>query len=324
MSSRILDRNPNLLTIDGQKSRLSPEVQKLTQKLLLGETKLSYSAFSKFMESPDMFLRYKLDKTFERTPSMVEGSLVHLLVLEPQNFDRDYVFDFEGKTPSGGNQIKFADQIRGGADVVDAYTMSYSTKGKSADKVATEAGELAKELAPYLEWYKTIGNRVVISTKTYEHCYRCAEAVLENGPAWEILSQVFAFGGSEKSAEWSHGGYEWRGFLDGYCPAMIADLKKCPDADPAKIRRQITFDGWGAQAALYSIATDGFKIPYYLIAVDNDYQVSVTLIPTAARVEKIQHLNWYINRFTECLIDPSQFRKSFDFYSQASDGIYTY
>lgn len=324
MSSRILSRNPTLPRVEAQNSRNAERLAEMADKILLGQKRLSYSSFAHFIQSPDDFIRYKLDKDDKSTKAMDEGKVFHTLVLEPHKFHDEYALEFEGKTPSGANQIKFADGIQSGLDQTEAYVNSYSTKGKSDTKIRDEAKELYDSLSDYMQWLISIGKRTVISHKTYEHCYRCAEAVLENEVAWSILQPVFEYGGSEKGVQWEHMGYQWHGYLDGYCPAHIADLKKCTDAHPQKVRRQIAFDGWGEQSALYSIATDSFNIPYYIIAVDNNYQVSVTEIPKGARIEKIQHLNWYINRFTECLVNPSKFYSSFDFYTPATGGIYKY
>lgn len=115
---------------------------------------------------------------------------------------------------------------------------------------------------------------------------------------------------------------QWIGYLDGaVLPRFILDLKKCVEASPRKIKRAIDFDGWGTQAAAYSLAVeDGLNIPYFVIAADNDYQVCVMKVSQGKRLEKIQHLNWYIDRFLDCLFEPALFQQSYGFY--VDGGVY--
>ena len=56
--------------------------------------RLSYSALSAFGKSPNHLLRY-WSKKFEPTSAMMLGSLIHKIILEPDDFDNDYAV-FEG------------------------------------------------------------------------------------------------------------------------------------------------------------------------------------------------------------------------------------
>ena len=60
---------------------------------------LSYSALSQFDKSPNHLLSYWNNKN-EVTPAMLEGSLGHTLILEPEKFNEDYII-FDGRRAGG-------------------------------------------------------------------------------------------------------------------------------------------------------------------------------------------------------------------------------
>jgi exodeoxyribonuclease VIII len=72
---------------------------------------LSYSALKAFKKSPNHLLAY-WDRTLEKTPAMIKGSLIHTLVLEPDTFNEKYAI-FEGKTKRGKAYDEFVAQNEG-------------------------------------------------------------------------------------------------------------------------------------------------------------------------------------------------------------------
>lgn len=65
------------------------QIEALTTRLLRGEEFLSYSALSCFGESPKHFIDYKF-KDKKKTEAMLYGSVLHCLVLEPNEFNNRY------------------------------------------------------------------------------------------------------------------------------------------------------------------------------------------------------------------------------------------
>ena len=59
----------------------------LIEKLNNKQVKFSYSSLKKFYENPSSFISYKL-ADFERTPSMLFGTLLDCLILTPEDFDK--------------------------------------------------------------------------------------------------------------------------------------------------------------------------------------------------------------------------------------------
>lgn len=89
----------------------SDRVKDLVAKINNGEITLSYSALSRFKRSPKSFIQYKLDPK-EQTDAMKQGTLVHCLVLQPEEFADRYVVDLQicneigGAKPRATNKYK--------------------------------------------------------------------------------------------------------------------------------------------------------------------------------------------------------------------------
>lgn len=302
------------------RSRNRAEREQYALDILTGRRKLSYSAFAKFMDSPDAFIRNRLDRVDKNTVAMLEGKVFHCLVLEPQKFDAEYIAEFEGKRPSSAQQQKFMQVYIETDDASDAYSQSYSTKGKSPAKIAEEAKELVGEFANYLNFLKIQGTRIEVKRKMLTKCLTLADAVMQEPKARELITGIHDGGHAEHKVEWEYKGIQWVGYLDGLKPdEYIADLKKCVNANYRKVQSAVTFDGWGNQGALYSLGMGMWDKPYYIIAADADFQVSVNPITKEQRVRAMRTINWYMDRFFECLVDPDLFTRSFGFY--ASNGM---
>lgn len=132
-------------TIDREKFTVE-----LIDKIKKGETKLSYSALSKFKRSPKSFIDYKLQPK-EQTDAMLLGSVVHCLVLEPGEFDKRYITDEQIIEEVGG------------------------AKPRATNK--------------YKEW-KASQDLIVISSDFYKAGKAMADAVLNNPAAMWVLDQT--------------------------------------------------------------------------------------------------------------------------------------
>lgn len=97
------------------------------------------------------------------------GTMIHMYILQKDEFWKHYeILDFE--TPGSKQQQLFAEvysksiEIEPNKRLIEAYKEAYSTKGKSDDKVLSEATEMAQKLKDYIN-YLEIGKtgKTVIS-----------------------------------------------------------------------------------------------------------------------------------------------------------------
>lgn len=132
-------------------------------------SRISNSSLGWFMESPKYF-RQRLDGKIEGETSkaMDKGTMIHMYLLQPDDFWKNYeILDFE--TPSSAQQKQFAETYVANMHVEPilraslAFSTAYSTKGKSEDKVSTEALEMASKLDSYIKYLQVDKGKTVIS-----------------------------------------------------------------------------------------------------------------------------------------------------------------
>lgn len=72
---------------------------KLEEAFFNKEYTLSSSGLSKLLYSPELFYRHYVlnQRDDSRTQSMIEGSLLHCLLLTPERFDKEYILSYTGK-----------------------------------------------------------------------------------------------------------------------------------------------------------------------------------------------------------------------------------
>ena len=139
--------------------------------------KVSNSSLQYLKESPKLFKAF-IDKELEEVKKSYfeKGTMMHMYILEPQEFDKKYVFlDFD--TPTSQQQKDFLNKLAYSRKkesendkLIRIYSEIYSTKSKSTEKILEEATELKKKYKNYIKYLKlSTVDKVVISenTKTF-------------------------------------------------------------------------------------------------------------------------------------------------------------
>lgn len=270
-------------TLVSQRSLL---IEDMVAKLMRGDMCLSYTALSNFQISPAAFVEYKLGKKIE-TDAMIYGSMVHCLVLEPDDFDNRYL-------------------------CLD-----------DAQVISEIGGAKPRATKLYKEWYAVeaakAGNRMVVEPEDAKHARTVAMNVRTNRASSKILRRVSV---REKAIEWDFMNFKFHGYIDGDGDDTIFDLKTMPDADPKKVQREIASRGLHIQAAMYTIGNGGMPKKYYIIAVDKMGGVSVHLIHDRLMEQGLADYTRLVGKFNECILSEA-WEQSFDFWAERADGIFT-
>lgn len=131
----------------------------MTEKEYYSEKRVSSSSL-KWFESSPLFFRKMLDKEIEQeTKRYFEiGKKIHMKLLEPTEYDKNYIYlDYE--TPKSDNQRKFCEDYitsRGSKDskLIQAYKNNYSAEKLTEEKILEKAEELRKSLSKYITYLK--------------------------------------------------------------------------------------------------------------------------------------------------------------------------
>ena len=209
---------------------------------------LSYSSIKAFSKSPTHLLKY-WERVFKPTPAMALGSLVHTLVLEPDQYENRYfcIDDEEicldliargAKSPRANGEYK-------------AWKANLLAKAEDKEEVSLADFKTATALAARLK------NHPLIKALTFK------EELIE----WELNGvkiKGFVDGAGEELPE-EFRDFEGQGF--------ILDLKTTKDASPSSYSRDVVTFMYHLQSGLYKDANRvlnfaGVAPKFYHIAIE--------------------------------------------------------
>lgn len=134
------------------------------------KTRISNSNIGWFLNKGPAFLHKMLteDVPEEKNPVLERGTMIHEYILQPEEFQKDYVV-WDKSRPSSAQQEKFCQalantlEIEPDKAVLSAYKSAYSTAGKSEDKMLSEGLKIASTLKDYIDFLKANDKRIMIS-----------------------------------------------------------------------------------------------------------------------------------------------------------------
>lgn len=225
-------------------------------------THLSFSRLKELAHSPLALSRY-IEKAFEPTAAMVEGSLLDCLLFTPDDFDSlFFVMPEDVKKP---------------------------TKAQLSAKKPSD--ETIRQVAEWEALQAKIGDRTVIKFDQYENARFLADSV-RNDPTVVfhglLNPDFFRF---QVPVEFFYKGFKHRGIKDAdgndrNGARTVWDLKKMGSrSGEGLVASQIRFNKYDLQAAIYCHDFDEKNEPvnYYIIAVDDDGYVTPFRITRDAR-----------------------------------------
>ena len=139
------------------------------------KTRISNSNIGWFLNKGPAFLHKMLteDVPEEKNPVLERGTMIHEYLLQPEEFQKDYVIWDKAK-PFSAQQEKFCQELANTIEiepdkaVLDAYKKAYSTRGKTDDKMLSEGQEIASTLKDYIDFLKSRDERIMISPYDYQ------------------------------------------------------------------------------------------------------------------------------------------------------------
>lgn len=134
------------------------------------KTRISNSNIGWFLNKGPAFLHKMLteDVPEEKNPVLERGTMIHEYILQPEEFQKDYVV-WDKSRPTSAQQEKFCQalafstEIEPNRAILDAYKQAYSTAGKSEDKMLSEGLKIASTLKDYIDFLKANDGRIMIS-----------------------------------------------------------------------------------------------------------------------------------------------------------------
>ena len=134
------------------------------------KTRISNSNIGWFLNKGPAFLHKMLteDVPEEKNPVLERGTMIHEYILQPEEFQKDYVV-WNKSRPSSAQQEKFCQvlasslEIEPNRAILSAYKEAYSTAGKSENFMLSEGLKIASTLKDYIDFLKANDGRIMIS-----------------------------------------------------------------------------------------------------------------------------------------------------------------
>ena len=266
---------------------LMQKMEDWVDQLIRKEEHLSHSSFSAFLKSPLHFVHYKFGEK-EKTKAKTFGSLFDMFLLEPGKLKRKYLFYDKSKCPLPKNR------------------MNKKENAEWLDNLKKQAEEEKK---------------ILIEQSDIEQSNGMAESVKNSVPAMALLNMCDT---TQEFMNFEWEGFLWKGAKDKSCSELTLDLKTADKSDPRSVKRSIYDYGYHRQGFLYNTA-DGDKYkPYFILSVEKKkpYAVSINHLTDTMLDRAENQLQRGLERFRECLIDPTLFFKGYEFWANKTHGIF--
>ena len=215
-------------------------------------TRISNSNIGWFLQKGPAFLHKMLTNPppEEKNPVLERGTMIHEYILQPEEFQKDYVV-WDKSRPTSAQQEKFCQalvntlEIEPDKAVLSAYKEAYSTAGKSDDKMLSEGLKIASTLKDYIDFLKANDGRIMISPWDYQTLKKIKNEIIAHKIANKIIWPLSTWGYEQDGTytsdainawhefhiNWECRGVQCKSLLDGLTldfknkKAIIYDLK---------------------------------------------------------------------------------------------------
>ena len=272
-------------------------------------TRISNSNIGWFLQKGPAYLHKMLTDPppEEKNPVLERGSLIHMYLLQPEEFLKTYVV-WDKSRPFSAQQEKFCQalantvEIEPNRAILSAYKEAYSTAGKSEDKMLSEGLKIASTLKEYIDYLKDPERKQMITPSEYQMLKKIRNNFEAHKLAWKIIygewdpQDVFAPHTQrhhEFHINWECRDVQCKSLLDGLTldfknkKVIIYDLKTT--AKLWHFEESINMYDYCRQLAYYSMAVDWYleeeckeepldwTYEYYIIGIDTtgSYEIRV-------------------------------------------------
>ena len=135
----------------------------------------------------------------EKGAQLTRGTMIHEYILQPEEFNKDYLV-WNKSRPSSAQQEKFCQELASSLEIepnraiLEAYKASYSTNGKTDDKMLSEGLKIAKNNEEYIDFLKRNDSRQLISMYDVQMLERIKENVQQHKLASKLIREAGAYG----------------------------------------------------------------------------------------------------------------------------------
>jgi hypothetical protein len=312
---------------------MNDSIEKLEKDFYSKKFEFSYSSLNKLMWNPAVFHQlYVLGLKEEKTDAhLVNGKLVHGLLLEPEKFNEqfmvspdnlptgntrtviDRVYSHHVELAKNGDErtslVEFTAAI---LDVLKDMNLHQSLKTdvQRIDKIFTPEG------VNYWNFLRTKGNKTLIDQETYDFCNNAVEIIKTNKDICKLIAcnlnefeNKEVFNEIKLNCNVNNRAFGLKGIIDNLVIdhdekiVYINDVKTT-SKDLKDFPETIEFYGYWMQAAIYSslvvsnyahLINDGYDIKFNFVVIDKMYNVYAFPVSTSTL------MSW-LTRLEECLV----------------------
>ena len=290
-----------------------------------GEFSFSYSSLNRLLFSPKLFYKDYILKERETKMEkhLIEGRLIHLLLLEPDRFNEEFVMtplkmpsdsvkrvlrNVSSKIVDPNNYVKLKDlddQILKALKEENLY-QSFKEDSKRLDKIVTE------ESQEYFKFLQTTG-KTIIDADTFARCMDRVVIIRANDDVTKLLMQeatdfemdtIQVYNEKKLQCDLSDYKFGLKGIIDKYIvddeskTITIVDLKTT--AKPLEnFAETVDFYNYWLQAAVYSLLViknvdekqQDYKIIFKFVVIDKYDQVYVFPVSEETLLRWMNELN---------------------------------
>ena len=160
-------------------------------------SRISNSNIGWFLQKGPVYLHMMLTDPppEEKNPVLERGTMIHEYLLQPEEFQKDYVV-WNKSRPSSAQQEKFCQALASSIEIepnkaiLSAYKESYSTKGKSDDLMLSEGLKIASTLKDYIDFLKSNDKRIMIGPWDVKMLEKIKQNIMSHKLAGKLLNGV--------------------------------------------------------------------------------------------------------------------------------------